>query len=305
MSPQVLATILLAFAPFFLSSNIILGAYAVRTVEPFTLTFIRWGLAFLIILPFAYKALNAHKALFLANWKRLLLLSVLGMWICGTGVYLALKYTSATNGTLIYTASPVLIIIIERLFFGRVISVRELIGVVLAMAGILTIIFKGSFEAMLSVQFNAGDLLFVLAASSWAVYSVLSKQKTFASVSTVGMFGATALLGSLIQVPFMIGEIAYFQTFPHELPQWSSLVGLALVSSVLAFLTYQYGIRILGAAPAGFVMYLLPPIGVVLAVVFLGETFHDFHLVGCIFVMAGVILATFPVRFLPGWLRGH
>lgn len=75
-------------------------------------------------------------------------------------------------------------------------------------------------------------------------------------------------------------------------------MGLAFVSSVLAFITYQYGIKILGPATAGIFMYLMPPVGVLLAVTFLGEVFQPFHMVGLILVMTGVILATFPVQLL-------
>ena len=298
MSPNVLAYLLLAASPFFFSSNLIIGSIAVRSIEPFTLTFFRWGLAFLLILPFAWNALVTHQRLLLDQWRLILLNAFLAMGLCGTGVYLALKYTSATNGTLIYTTSPVLIILMERLFRGRAICLREIIGILFAVSGILFIVFKGSWDAMLAVEFNRGDLLFVMAATSWAVYSVLSKKKVFQPVSTVGMFAIVALVGALIQVPFVMWEFSTLGNFPQQGDQWLSLFGLAFLSSVLAFTTYQYGIKILGPAPAGLFMYMLPPIGVLQAVVFLGERFLPFHMAGLLLVMTGVILATFPVRLL-------
>ena len=293
MSPRVLAFFLLALSPFFLSSNLIIGSVAVASIEPFTLTFFRWGLAFLLILPFAYGALIRHKALLIAERNWILLSAFLAMGLCGTGVYWALKYTSATNGTLIYTSSPVIILLLEWLFRGRAISVREILGIVLAISGVGFIVFKGSLEVLLSVDFNSGDLLFVLAATSWAVYSVLTKREAFQPVSTIGMFAIVALVGAIIQIPFMIWE-ASTAGFPTGGGQWLSLFGLAFISSVLAFTTYQYGIRVLGPATAGIFMYFLPPVGVLLAVIFLGEAFLPYHLVGLILVMSGVIIATMP-----------
>ena len=298
MSPHLLAYLLLAASPFFLSSNIIIGSIAVRTIEPFTLTFFRWGLAFLIILPMAWRAMANHRHLLLEQWKLISLNAFLAMGLCGTGVYWALKNTSATNGTLIYTASPVIIVLMEWLFRGRPISLREILGIIAAICGILFIIFKGSLTAMLAIEFNSGDLLFVLAATSWAIYSVLSKNKALHQVPTVGMFAIVALIGALIQVPFMIWELSGTGTFPTTQDQWSSLLGLAFISSVLAFISYQFGIKTLGPATAGIFMYFMPPVGVLLAVVFLGEHFQPFHMVGLVLVLSGVILATFPAKQL-------
>ncbi|SNY93317.1 EamA domain-containing membrane protein RarD [Cohaesibacter sp. ES.047] len=303
MSPTTLAYALLAFCPFFMASNIIIGAVAVRTVEPFTLTFLRWGLAFLIILPFAWRAMIKSRETLIRQWRLVLLNSFLLMVPCGAGVYWSLKYTSATNGTLIYTATPVLIIVMEWLFRGRAISTREIIGILFAMCGILCIIFKGSLAVMMDVQFNAGDLLFVVAASGFAIYSVVSKSKALQPVPMVGMFAVVAVVGALMQIPVMAFELVEYG-FPQALDQWLSIGGLALVASVLAFITYQYGILVLGPSTAGMVMYLLPPVGVLLAVVFLGEDFKTFHLFGLVLVMSGIILATFPRRYLPQMFTG-
>lgn len=294
MSPRFLAYLMLAFSPFFFSSNLIIGSLAVQTIEPFTLTFFRWGLAFLIVLPFAFADLSRHKILLLKEWKLLLLNAFLAMGVCGTGVYWALKYTSATNGTLIYATAPVFILLMEWFFRGRTISRREVLGVILAFTGIAFIVFRGSWDVVMSVEFNSGDILFVLAAIGWSIYSVLSKNADFQSVSTIGMFAIIALIGALIQVPFALWEVATVGGLPSTQTQWISLLGLAFVSSVLAFIAYQYGIRVLGPAPAGIFMYLLPPVGVLLAVLFLGERFLPFHQIGLLFVMSGVIIATMP-----------
>ncbi|WP_319531886.1 DMT family transporter [uncultured Cohaesibacter sp.] len=301
MSPTALAYLFLFICPVFMASNIIIGAVAVQTVEPFTLTFLRWGLAFVMILPFAYKGMRDSWPTLLKQWRLLLINGFLLMVPCGAGVYWSLKYTSATNGTLIYTASPVLIIVMEWLFRGRRISSREIAGILFAMAGILCIIFKGSIEVMLNIHFNVGDLLFVLAAAGFAVYSVISKTESLQAVPVVGMFAIVAIVGAFIQIPIMVFEVAN-HGLPLGLDQWLSIAGLALSASLLSFLTYLYCIKILGPSIAGMVLYLLPPVGVLLAVTFLKEEFHTFHFFGLVLVMTGVMLATLPARFLPQWL---
>ncbi len=174
--------------PLFFSTNLIFGRGAVGAVEPFTLAFLRWVLTFLILLPFVFSSLRQHIRLLSASWRYLLVQGFLGMWVCGALVYLALKYTSATNAVLIYTSSPVIIIMIEWLFRGRKIGLREAIGVGLAFAGVLIIITKGQLSNLTGLEFNSGDLIFVGAAIAWAIYSVALKSPRYEPLQTLPLF---------------------------------------------------------------------------------------------------------------------
>ena len=106
--------IILAVMPLFFVSNLIIGRPAVETVPPFTLAALRWGLACLILAPIAWPDVRQHAGTLIAQWKLIALLGFLGMWICGAIVYVALQYTTATHGTLIYTASPVIVVLLAR-----------------------------------------------------------------------------------------------------------------------------------------------------------------------------------------------
>ncbi|NRG18741.1 DMT family transporter [Rhizobiales bacterium] len=284
--------------PLFFSSNLIIGRAAVEAVEPWTLAFLRWTLAFAVLLPFAMPGISRNAHIFLRHRGLIAIMGFLGMWICGAGVYFALRFTTATNGTLIYTSSPVLILLLEWIFRGRRIAPREIIGIVLAIAGVVTIVVKGSLSVLLGLDLNAGDLVFALAALSWAVYSVLLKRPEFTGVPTLSLFAVLAFAGAVSLLPFTALEIAVTERFPESLPAWSSIAGIALVSSVLAFSCFQYGVKVLGPATTGVFMYLLPPYGVMMAVVFLGEDLELYHLSGFVLIMAGLVLATAPVALV-------
>ncbi|WP_417769839.1 DMT family transporter [Stappia sp.] len=285
---------LLLVTPLFFSSNMVIGRAAAATVEPWTLAFLRWVLAFLILLPFALPGLRKHARDLLRHWDLIGMMGLLGMWFCGAGVYFALNYTTATNGTLIYTSSPILIILLEWLFRGRAVGIREGIGIVLAVLGVLAIVVKGSLTLLLSLQFNAGDVLFAIAALSWAIYSVLLKRSSLNEMPTLTLFAALALGGAITLLPFTIVEIAETGRFPVSADAWLSIFGVALVASVLAFSCFQYGVRIVGPSTAGLFMYLLPPYGVIMAVLFLGEELHGYHFAGFLLIMGGLVLATAP-----------
>ena len=167
--------IVMLLTPLFFSSNLIFGRSTIPEVAPFTLAFLRWSAAFLLISPFLWRSrarVHSYVTTYPAHW---LLLGFLGMWICGAGVYYALQFTTATNGTLIYTTSPLMIIILERLFFGRPTSWREIAGILVGFLGVAIIVLKGDFAGIAQSSFNWGDLMFIAAALSWAGYSVLLK----------------------------------------------------------------------------------------------------------------------------------
>ncbi len=282
--------------PLFFASNLVIGRAAVTAVEPWSLAFFRWLTALLILLPFAGPGLWRHRRQLVRKWRLVLLLGFLGMWICGAVVYLGLRHTNATNATLIYTSAGVMILLLEWLFRGRALSLRQMLGVAMAFIGVATIVLRGELSRLLSLDLNIGDLLIALAAFSWAVYSVLLKRRDFDGLPTLTVIAAIALAGSLILMPFAIGEMAWLGAFPATGKAWVSIAGLALLPSVMAFASYQWGVRRFGPGVPGMFLYLMPPYGVALAMVFLGEPFQLYHAAGLFLVLPGLMLATLPAR---------
>ncbi len=286
-------------SPLFFSSNMVFGRSVVEEVAPFTLAFLRWCAVSLALAPFLYRDRRAAAQVATRHWGQVVLLGVLGMWICGGMVYLALQHTTATNGTLIYTTSPVQIIIIEALFFGRRIGWREGIGSAIAFFGVAVIVLRGDPAALAGLDFNIGDLIFVGAALSWALYSIFYRSSDLQRLSNLALLCLVALSGAVLLAPAALLEWASGASLPATSNAWAGIAGIVVFSSLLAFSTFQYGVRRLGASPAGIFMYLLPVYGVGLAVLFLGEELALFHFAGIALVMGGIVLATFPLA----WLR--
>lgn len=289
-----LAVLVMLVTPLFFSTNLIFGRGVVDEVAPFTLAFLRWAAVAVALSPFLFRERGVAADVLGANRALVVLLGFLGMWICGALVYLALDMTTATNGTLIYTTSPVIILLIEAIFRGRRIGRREAVGSAIAFLGVAVIVLRGDIEALLTLDVNAGDLLFVGSAIAWAVYSILYRSPRLASLSNLALFSAVAAAGALTLLPFALAEYMFGQPMPATASAWGSIAGIVVFASLLAFSGFQYGVRQLGPAAAGVFMYLLPPYGVFLAVAFLGETFHPFHAAGIALVMGGIVLATAP-----------
>lgn len=279
----------------FFASNIVFGRAAAHLVPPAGLAFWRWVIAFLIILPFAARGLLLHRHTLRASWKRLLLMGALGQGVCGAGLYLALEYTSATNAGLIYATSPVMILIIAALWLGEAVTLRQTAGILLAMAGVLVILTRGEPEVLLHFSFNIGDLMVLGVSAAWAVYTVLARQSK-SSLPVVTGFAANALSGVIVLAPLCAWETVALHPAPLTLDTVARIAGLALFASVLAFITYQKTIVLMGPARGGTSLYVMPVWTALAAWALLGEELHLFHMAGVALVLPGLLLATMPPR---------
>ena len=281
------AWLVMLATPLFFSSNLIFGRWTIPEVAPATLAFIRWGAVALVLAPFA--VMDVRRAA--VPWARLALLGFLGMWVCGAVVYAALAHTTATNAVLIYTTSPVWVLLIERAR-GVPLDARPAIGCLVAMAGIAVIVFRGDAALLLALRFNAGDAMILLCAIAWAGYSILFRAPSLAAFSAPGLFGLVAGLGTLLLAPFAAWEWLAGLPMPTTRHAWTGIAGIVLFSSLVAFGGYQFGLRRFGAQVTSVFMYLLPIYGTALAVLFLGERLAPFHAAGVALVLGGVVLAT-------------
>jgi len=293
---NILAYIALFCCPFFFSSNAIFGRLA-QDIEPFTLAFLRWSLTGIILALISAKHWPRLTAVWSQNWRLFLCLGWLGTWLAGGIVYMALRNTTATNGLLIYTLPPALVIVIEFFVKGRKSHPREWVGIGLAVVGVGWIMLEGDLTRLVALAFNPGDLLFLAAAIGWAFYTLLLRQDSIADLPTPGLLALVALTGSVVLLPFMVWELfdpAAFG-FPSRPDQWALVAGVVFSSSIGAFILYNFGVKVLGPSLASIFMYLLAPVGIFEAWLFLGEVMGPHHWVGAGFVLGGVSLATVPL----------
>ena len=96
------AQLLIVITPAIWSTNYIVARWAPGVVEPHLLAFLRWLIAFMLMLPLAWKELRAEWSSWIREWKDMLVLGGLGMWICGAFVYIGAQTTEAVNLSLIH-----------------------------------------------------------------------------------------------------------------------------------------------------------------------------------------------------------
>ncbi|MEP7728031.1 DMT family transporter [Marinomonas primoryensis] len=285
------AFIYLLLPIFFWSGNYILGRLTVSDgIDPFSISFLRWSLACLIILPFAYKKLWREREIIAKNWPLLVLFGWLGICNYNLFLYIGLTSTTVTNAVLLNSIMPVMILITARLLLGSKTSWLQNTGIMISTVGAVAIVSRGSLDTFLHLSISHGDLWIIVAAISWAIYSVMIVRRP-KEMSLIGFFACTALIGTLCQAPlfFLFGD-SQLSSFTTE--NWLSILYMSVFASIGAFLCWNTGIQKLGAATAGHFIHLLPVFSIGLSVLFLGESLFRFHYVGIALIFSGIFVAT-------------
>lgn len=296
--PAPLDWLVLFLVPVFFSSNLIFGRGVIGEIGPFITAFIRWFGSTLVMVPLLYADWRTALQFIRTHTGLWLWLGFLAIGICGGLVYWALTATTASNATLIYTTSSLFIIVIEWLVSGRRIGARELAGMAIAFAGVAAIVLRGDASALLHMSFNLGDLGILAAAIAFAAYSVMLRKPVVQQMAPSTVFGVVSLSGSLVLVPPAIYEAMNGGPLPDGVGDWTKIGGIILFASIIAFFCFQHTVRIFGSVTAGATLYLMPPVSILMAVAFLGESFETYHALGIVLVLGGVILATLRPRRL-------
>ncbi|UJW73713.1 DMT family transporter [Rhizobium sp. SL42] len=290
--PRLVDWTLFLLAPVFFSSNLIFGRGITGDIAPYTTALLRWAGSALIMFPFVWRERQLCLAFVRHHTVLWLVLGILGMGVCGGVVYWALTQTTASNATLIYTTSSLFIIVFQWLFQGRRISVIEFAGMMIAFAGVAVIVLKGDLAALLHLSFNIGDLAILAAAIAFALYSLLLRNPAVRAMPPLPLFGLLALSGAIVLVPPGLHDVLTGGLLPDTPRDFAKLAGIILFASLAAFYCFQHAVQVFGPGIAGMTLYLMPPTSIVMAVVFLGESFETYHMAGIVLVMGGLVLAT-------------
>jgi drug/metabolite transporter (DMT)-like permease len=273
------------------SGNFVVARGIIRDIPPVSLAFWRWLTATIIIAPFAIKQFNTEKAVVFRNWKYIFWISLFGITIYNTLIYIAGKYLPAVNLALIgTTSSPVMSIILAAIFLKEGIRPLRVIGIIVCLAGILLLLSRGSIENLLHFKFSPGDWWILLAALSFAIYNVMVRKKP-AGISPVNFLFVTFTCGTSLLLPAFL----YETTVTHPVEWNGSLIGVILYlgigNSVLSFLFWNASIGELGAGRTALFGNLIPIFSSIEAVIILGEEITYIHIISGILVIGGLVIA--------------
>lgn len=288
MSPY----LLLSLTALFWSLNWVIGRAIVGHVTPFALTYIRWIVALALMLPFAWPAIRAHKDVIRREWK---MIAWLGFW--GTGLhnvfaYSGLQYTTATNGVILNSSVPIMIIVLGWLIYRDTITRLQSLGVAISMLGVFAILTRGDPGVLANFQLNKGDVIVVIGMVFWAAYTVFLRHKPV-GLPGLALLACCATVGVALLTPLFVIEMVFLDGRIELTPATlAAMLYVGIFPSFVGYIFWNRGVAEVGPNIAGIFMHLMPVFGSLLAWLFLGERIQLFHIVGIALILSGITLTT-------------
>ena len=291
--------LLLTLTVLFWSVNWVIGRAIAGHVSPLAFTFIRWLVAVVLMLPFAWAQIRAQWPAIRRHWK---LIVWLGFW--GTGLhnafaYVGLQYTTATNGVILNSSVPIMIIVVGWLVYRDTITRVQALGVAISLVGVLAILTRGDLSVLASFSLNKGDLIVLAGMVFWAGYTVFLRMKP-RELGGLAMLTCCSMVGVVLLLPLFLVEMIFFGGHVEIRP--ATLAAMAYVAIFPSFVGYVFWNRAVaevGSNVAGIFMHLMPVFGSILAWIFLGERIELFHVFGIALILGGITLTSRGRRAVP------
>lgn len=286
---ELLPYILLLTQPIFMASNLVVARGGVEFVPPISLAFWRWSLVFLILLFVNFSNLKKKIITIKSESKKLFFLGSMGCGVCGAFPFLAGETTTILNMGIIYTSSPIFIILISSIFFKEKLNFYKLFGLISCLVGVAIIIVKGKLSLLISLNFTKGDLWMLGASIGWALYSIYlfywnSKLSIFERFTVISFFGALSLLPFYLLEQFLLSPTIFDINFLI----W--VLFAAISPGIIAFSLYTYTQKYLGASTTGLTLYLFTVYGAFYGIILFDEILKIYHFVGTLMVFFGIFL---------------
>ena len=259
-----------------------------QEIPPIGLSFWRWIMATLILLPFVWGSLRKDTQLVIKNLRYFW---VQGIFMTGGGMFLfvAVNFTTAINVALVNATQPILTVLIAWILIRDGIKGIQILGIVAAFLGITVMVTKADLSVLMNMDFRAGDFITVLATTFYACYAINIRNMP-KEIGTFPALFVILLMGSLTLFPFYIFEAVFIRPTLFSGKLVIVVVVLALLVSILSIAMWNTGNAVVGHNRAAIFVNLMPVYSAILAIYFLDERLYLFHVVGALFVCAGVFM---------------
>ncbi len=278
----------------FWGGTFIAGRRLAMEVGPFSGAFLRFLVASIFLVAFT---LRIERRLALPKPHLLFPLFLMGM----TGIFLynvfflkGLKLIEAGRASIIIANNPIFIAILSALIFRERLNLMKVTGILISVAGAITVITRGDFVSGLGGGFGWGELFIFGCVASWVTYSLLGKS-VMANLSPLAAVTYSSVIGAVCLFPPAVLE-GLGEFGAYSLSAWASILYLGFFGTVLGFVWYYEGIKRIGPVRAGLFINFVPVSAVFLAFLILGEALTVSLLAGAILVSSGVYLTTLGSR---------
>lgn len=282
-------------AIFFWSFNIIIASYFATSLQPFEIAFGRWFIAAFILVPLAWNGLRRNFRLLFENAWLVLALALTGIVWDNTLIYYAGHTASAINMGLLDVTGPIFLVVMSWMFLKTPIDAKQVIGLLIAVAGVLTIILRGDFTQLTDFKFVSGDGLMLINTFCFAVYSLLQSKRP-PQIDQATMLAATVIVGLIIIYPFMMTTVGISGLRHLQKIDFAVFFYLGIFNSVISYLAWNSALSKIGNVKTGVIYYLLPIFSGIEAYFILNEKIYASQIWGGLLIIFGIALTSLPKR---------
>lgn len=287
--------LLLTIPPLLWAGNAIVGRMVHELVPPVTLNFLRWAIAFVLLLPLASSIFQPGSGLW-TYWRRFALLGLLGVGLYNALQYLALQSSTPINVTLVAASMPVWMLLVGGLFFNAKISRKQIIGAILSIAGVLLVLSRGELRHLLALRLVTGDVYMILATIAWSFYSWLltlpkdpqNIRRDWAAFLLAQMAFGVVWSGMFAAAEWTAGDPRIYWSWPLA----AALLFVAVGPGIIAFRCWGAGVQRAGPNVAGFFSNLTPLFAALMSSAFLGELPHAYHVAAFALIVGGIVVSS-------------
>jgi drug/metabolite transporter (DMT)-like permease len=262
---------------------------ATREAGPFAGSFLRFLVACLLLVPLALHREGPGLQLRGRRIFWVILLGLTGVFGYNLFFFLGLKTVTASRASLIVANNPVFIALFSTLLFGERMTAGKGAGILLSLAGAVVVITRGNPAEILHGGIGPGELCILGCVASWVAYSLIGKV-AMDGMSPLVAVSASCAAGMLFLLPPAVLEGMFQQALGYGWTTWAGIAYLGVFGTVVGFLWYYEGIRVIGPSRAGVFINFVPVSGVLLGWLLLDETINLSLLVGAALVIGGVAL---------------
>lgn len=281
------AYIWLTFCVLVWGSNFIFGKILVQDFSPTLLTMLR--LLFIVLFLVGLASYKKHfKRLDQKDLLSVILLGVIGVFINQWSFFIGLQTADTTTSALILATTPILTGFLAAIFLKEKLSIRMVMGSIVAIIGITFVVTEGDLS---TVQLNKGLLWIVVTMVTFAIMIIMTRLLS-RRIDPLTITLYSNIIGFIVSIPFvfLLDTPVRFST---QIPDWTFLIGSAIIVHGLANLIWNHNIRYVDASKASILSNLEPFVAMIMGVILLSKPITSIDVLGSLFIVGGVVLSTY------------
>ncbi|PAV29192.1 EamA family transporter [Virgibacillus profundi] len=282
----------LTFCVLVWGSNFVFGKILLQDFSPSLLTSLR--LFFIVLFLIGIASYKKHfKRLNKTDLLAITFLGIVGVFINQWTFFVGLETADPTTSALILATTPILTGFLAAIFLKEKLTIRMLLGSVVAIVGIYFVVAKGSLS---SLSIDKGLLWIVVTMITFAIMIIMTRVLS-RKVDPLTITLYSNIVGFIVSIPFVFVADNPIRV-SMNIPDWAFLIGTAIVVHGIATLIWNNNIRHVNASNASILSNLEPFVAMIMGLILLYKPITSVEIIGSLFIVGGVILSTYQRKEL-------